>query len=173
LSTWEFNKMKIEKDTVVQFVYKMTDTEDKVLEDSTKGMPMAYLHGHNGLLAGLEKAMEGKSTDDEFSVTLAPEEAYGLLKDNAEQKIPMKHLQVMSKNTKIKWKKGMVGVVHTEQGNKRVTVVKPGKFMVVVDFNHPFAGKKLTFAVKIFDVRAATSEEVTHGHAHGVGGHQH
>ena len=67
----------------------------------------------------------------------------------------------------------MVGIVHTEQGNKRVTVVKPGKFMVVVDFNHPFAGKTLVFAVKIVDVRAATNDEVTHGHAHGVGGHQH
>ncbi|PHS19576.1 MAG: peptidylprolyl isomerase [Kangiella sp.] len=165
--------MKIEKDTVVQFVYKMTDTEDKVLEDSTTGLPMAYLHGHNGLLAGLEKAMEGQSKDDEFDVTLAPEEAYGMPKDNAEQKIPMKHLQGMSKKIKIKWKKGMVGVVHTEQGNKRVTVVKPGKFMVVVDFNHPFAGKTLTFSVKVVDVRAATNEEVTHGHAHGVGGHQH
>ena len=75
--------MKIEKDTVVQFVYKMTDTDEKVLEDSTTGLPMAYLHGHNGLLAGLEKAMEGKSKDDEFDVTLAPQEAYGMPKDNS------------------------------------------------------------------------------------------
>ena len=165
--------MKIVKDSVVQFVYKMSDSEEKVLEDSTNDIPMAYLHGHNGLIAGLEKAMEGKTKDDEFSVTLAPEEAYGMPKDNAEQKIPMKHLQGMDPKKKIKWKKGMVGVVHTEQGNKRVTVVKPGKFMVVVNFNHPFAGKTLTFEVKIADVRAATNEEVAHGHAHGVGGHQH
>ncbi|MGB0496218.1 MAG: FKBP-type peptidyl-prolyl cis-trans isomerase [Kangiellaceae bacterium] len=165
--------MKIANDTVVQFLYKMTDTDGEVLEDSTKDLPMAYLHGHNGLLAGLEKAMEGKTKDDEFNVTLKPEEAYGVVKDNAEQKIPMKHLQSMTNNSKIKWKKGMVGVVHTEQGNKRVTVVKPGKFMVVVDFNHPFAGKTLTFAVKVVDVREATNEEIAHGHAHGVGGHQH
>jgi len=80
----------------------------------------------------------------------------------------MKHLQGSKK-----WKKGMVGVVHTKQGNKRVTVIKPGKFMVLVDFNHPFAGKTLTFAVQIVDIRDATEEEIAHGHAHGIGGHHH
>ncbi|WP_315982981.1 hypothetical protein [Aliamphritea spongicola] len=44
---------------------------------------------------------------------------------------------------------------------------------VTVDNNHPLAGKTLTFDVEIMDVRDATEEEVAHGHAHGVGGHQH
>ncbi len=164
----ETNIVNIEKDKVVQFTYKMSDSENNILEDSTDMMPMAYLHGHGGLLKGLENAMEGRKTDDEFEVILAPEDAYGLLKENMHQKIPMKHLQGAKK-----WKKGMVGVVQTEQGNKRVTVVKPGKFMVLVDFNHPFAGKRLTFLVKIIDVRMASIEEIEHGHAHGVGGHHH
>jgi FKBP-type peptidyl-prolyl cis-trans isomerase SlyD len=146
----------------------MNDTENNVLEDNSNGIPMAYLHGHGGLLKGLEIAMEGNEAGQTFEVTLAPEDAYGVLLENQQQKIPMKHLQGAKK-----WKKGMVGVVHTEQGNKRVTVVKPGKFMVVVDFNHPFAGKTLTFAVTIVDVREATGEEIAHGHAHGVGGHHH
>jgi FKBP-type peptidyl-prolyl cis-trans isomerase SlyD len=160
--------VKIEKDRVVQFTYKMTDLNDLTLEDTTSGLPMAYLHGHGGLLSGLEKALEGGSAGDKIEVTLEPEEAYGELRDNMQQKIPMKHLQGAKR-----WKKGMVGVVHTEQGNKRVTVVKPGKFMVVVDFNHPFAGKTLKFEVDIKEVRDATGEELAHGHAHGVGGHQH
>jgi len=160
--------VKIEKNKVVQFTYKMTDSGNNILEDSTDMMPMAYLHGHGGLLMGLEKAMEGHSADDQFEVTLEPKEAYGLRQDNQEKKIPMKHLQGAKR-----WKKGMVGVVHTEQGNKRVTVVKPGKFMVLVDFNHPFAGKTLKFVVKVVNVREATNEEVAHGHAHGEGGHNH
>lgn len=160
--------MKIEKDTVVQFTYKMSDVNDKVLEDTSDSIPMAYLHGHGGLLKGLEKEFEGLSSGENVSVTLEPEDAYGVKRDNMEQKIPMKHLQGAKK-----WKKGMVGVVHTEKGNKRVTVVKPGKFMVVVDFNHPFAGLTLKFDAEIKDVRAGTAEEVAHGHAHGVGGHQH
>lgn len=160
--------MKIEKDTVVQFTYKMSDATNNVLEDTSDSIPMAYLHGHGGLLKGLEKALEGHAAGDNISVTLEPKDAYGVKRDNMEQKIPMKHLQGAKR-----WKKGMVGVVHTEQGNKRVTVVKPGKFMVVVDFNHPFSGLTLTFDVDIKDVRAATAEEIAHGHAHGVGGHQH
>ncbi len=160
--------MKIEKDRVVQFSYTMSDSENNLLEDSSKGLPMAYLHGHNGLLKGLENAMQGHSAGDTFEVTLQPADAYGEVLDNQQQKIPMKHLQGAKR-----WKKGMVGVVHTEQGNKRVTVVKPGKFMVLVDFNHPFAGMTLTFAVTVVDVREATGEEIAHGHAHGVGGHQH
>ncbi|MBV1908553.1 MAG: peptidylprolyl isomerase [Kangiellaceae bacterium] len=160
--------MIIEKDSVVQFTYKMSDDTEQVLEDNSNSIPMAYLHGHGGLLKGLEDAMEGKSAKQSFEVTLEPEDAYGIKKDNMEQKIPMKHLQGAKK-----WKKGMVGVVHTEQGNKRVTIIKPGKFMVLVDFNHPFAGLKLKFQVKIADVRAGTAEELAHGHAHGVGGHHH
>jgi FKBP-type peptidyl-prolyl cis-trans isomerase SlyD len=163
--------MKIESNKVVQFTYKMTDSENNTLEDSTDMIPMAYLHGHGGLLKGLESAMSGHSKDEEFTVILEAEDAYGLRQDNTEKKIPMKHLQGSKKN--MKWKKGMVGVVHTEQGNKRVTVVKPGKFMVIVDFNHPFAGMALTFDVKVVDVREATSEEIEHGHAHGAGGHHH
>ena len=63
--------------------------------------------------------------------------------------------------------------VHTDQGERQVTIVKVGRFMADVDTNHPFAGKTLHFDVEILDVRAATAEELDHGHAHGVGGHQH
>ena len=160
--------MKIEKDTVAQFSYKLSDTNRKQLEQSDDKVPMAYLHGHGNLLSGLEKAMQGKSAGDNFSVTLEPANAYGEIKANAQQRVPVKHLQGAKK-----WKKGMIGVIHTEDGRKQVTVVKSGKFMVTVDFNHPFAGKTLTFDVDVVDVRAATVEEITHGHAHGVGGHHH
>ncbi len=160
--------MKIDNDKVVQFTYKMTDDNENVLDEPAGDMPMAYLHGHGGMLKSLEKAMEGHQANDEFVVTLAPEEAYGHRQENSEKKIPMKHLQGAKK-----WKKGMVGIVGTEHGNKRVTVVKPGKFMILVDFNHPFAGKTLIFNVKIVDVREATNEEIAHGHAHGAGGHHH
>ena len=54
-----------------------------------------------------------------------------------------------------------------------VTVVKVGKFSVDVDSNHPLAGQTLNYSIDIVDVRAASDEEKAHGHAHGVGGHQH
>ena len=67
----------------------------------------------------------------------------------------------------------MIAILQTEQGPRQVVVVKPGLSQVVVDTNHPLAGRELTFNVEILDVRAATEEELAHGHAHGVGGHNH
>jgi FKBP-type peptidyl-prolyl cis-trans isomerase SlyD len=63
--------------------------------------------------------------------------------------------------------------IQTERGQKQATVKKAGKFNVDVDTNHPFAGKTLKFDVKVVDVREASSDEISHGHAHGVGGHHH
>ena len=160
--------MKIEKDCVVQFSYKLSDCSEKVIEESEDKVPMAYLHGHDGILKGLESELEGKAVGDKLKVVLQPEDAYGEVKADAEQRIPIKHLMGAKK-----WKKGMIATVQLEQGRQQVTLVKVGKFMVTVDFNHPFAGKVLTFDIEIADVRAATSEELAHGHAHGAGGHHH
>jgi len=160
--------MKIADKTVVQFHYRLQDEEGKELESSFGGDPMAYLHGHKNMLVGVENALTGKEAGDKFSVTLQPEEAYGEYQEGAVQRVPAKHLQGASK-----WRPGMVAVVNTEQGQRQVTVVKTGKFMVTVDMNPPLAGKVLTFDLEVVNVRAATDEEVEHGHAHGVGGHQH
>ncbi|MDO6561838.1 peptidylprolyl isomerase [Amphritea sp. 1_MG-2023] len=160
--------MSVTKDKVVQFHYSLSDAEKTIEETTRGGSPMAYLHGHNNMINGLEQAMEGKAVGDIFSITLAPKDAYGELLPDCEQRIPVKHLQGAKK-----WRPGMVGTVQTEQGQRQVTVVKVGRFMVTVDNNHPLAGKELTFDIEILDIREATAEEVAHGHAHGVGGHHH
>ena len=160
--------MKIEKDKVVQFRYTLTDSNQQQLEQSDPKVPMGYLHGHNNILKGLENALDGKQKGDSFSITLEAKDAYGDIQPNSEQRIPIKHLQGAKK-----WKAGMIGAVQTEQGRRQVTVLKAGKFMVTVDFNHPFAGRTLTFDVDVLDVRDATAEEMIHGHSHGAGGHHH
>ncbi|KMT66073.1 FKBP-type peptidyl-prolyl cis-trans isomerase [Catenovulum maritimum] len=162
--------MQITKDSVVQFHYTLTDTDGKQLESNMQADPIAYLHGHNGMMKGIENALEGKTAGETFTVTLPAEETYGERNESEEaiQRVPAKHLQ----GAKV-WKPGMVAVVNTEKGQRQVTVVKAGRFMVTVDTNHPLAGKTLTFELKIADVREATAEEISHGHAHGVGGHHH
>ncbi|REL26534.1 peptidylprolyl isomerase [Thalassotalea euphylliae] len=160
--------MQITKDKVVQFHYTMKDESGETVESSTGGDPMAYLHGHNNMIVGVENALADKSAGDSFSVTVAPEDAYGERQEDAVQRIPTKHLQ----GAKV-WKPGMVAVVHTEQGQRQVTVLKVGRFMVTCDLNPPLAGKTLTFDLEVVDVRDASDEEIEHGHAHGVGGHQH
>lgn len=160
--------MTITKNSVVQFHYTLTDENGEQLESSRDGDPVAYLHGHNNMIVGVENALEGKAEGDEFTVTVSPEEGYGEINPDAQQRVPTKHLQGAEK-----WAPGMVATVNTEQGKRQVTIVKVGRFMVTVDLNHPLAGKTLTFAINVESVREATEEEISHGHAHGVGGHHH
>ncbi len=160
--------MNIDKDSVVRFHYTLQDDRGEVLDSADKSSPMTYLHGHGGLMAGLENALAGKSSGDQVEVRLSAAEAFGEREDNAEQRVPLKHLGGARK-----LKPGMTATVHTEQGQRQVTVLKVGHTMATVDTNHPLAGKALNFSVEIVEVRPASAEELNHGHAHGPGGHQH
>lgn len=159
--------MLIEKDKVISFHFKVIE-HGKLLESSGEDEPMLYMHGHNGLISGLESELVGKKAGESFSVTLEPKDAYGIVLASSKQRISKKHL-----TTKGKLQVGMVVDINTTEGLRQATIVKVGKFNVDVDTNHPFAGKTLTFEVDVIDVRDATSEELAHGHAHGAGGHQH
>ena len=159
--------MLIEKDKVVSFHFKVIE-DGELLESSSEGDPMLYMHGRNGLISGLESELAGKKAGENFSVTLEPKEAYGIPLESSKQRISKKHL---AKNGKLRV--GMVVDINTTDGLRQATIVKVGKFNVDVDTNHPFAGKTLTFEVDVVDVRDATGEEMAHGHAHGSGGHHH
>ena len=160
--------MKAEKNKVVTFHYTLKNAEGEQMESSREGDPMAYLHGTNSIIVGLEKAMEGREAGEEFSVTVQPEEAYGVRNDNNVQRIPLKRLKGIGKV-----QVGQILNLQTNKGQVQVTVLKVGRFNVDVDGNHPLAGHELTFDVEVMEIRDATEEEVTHGHAHGPGGHQH
>ncbi len=157
--------MKIADKTVAHFHYTLKDEQGLALESSTGHEPLAYLHGANNTLVGLETALTGKSAGEKFTVTLQPEEAYGAYQEGLEQRVSVKHLQGLP-STKAKWEKGMTAIVNTEQGQRQVTVIKVGKFMVTVDINPPLAGKVLTFDIEVVSVREATQEEIKHGHVH-------
>ncbi|WP_370980703.1 peptidylprolyl isomerase [Agaribacterium sp. ZY112] len=161
--------MKIAKNSVVTFFYSLHDDSGKELENNFEGTPMAYLHGHNNIFTKLESELEGLSVGDEKEVQLTPKEAYGERRADATQKVPMKH--ILGKHKKLK--PGQFVKVNGEKGPIDASVIKAGKFMVELDFNHPLAGLNLSFKVKIDEVRAASEEELAHGHAHGLGGHHH
>lgn len=167
-----FALTQIADNTVVQFFYTLTDSDDTQIETNHGADPIAYLHGHDGMIPAIEAALEGKSAGDTLHLTLAPDQAYGERQEGQEQRVPLKHLQGLPKGVR-SWKAGMVAVVQTDQGMRQVTVIKPGLTMVLVDTNHPLAGKTLTYDIEVVDVRAATDEEIAHGHAHGIGGHHH
>ena len=160
--------MIAEKDKVVTFHYTLNNAEGEQMETSRDKVPMTYLHGANNIIAGLEKAMEGHAVNDEFSVTVEPQDAYGVRNENNVQRLPLKRLKGIGKVSV-----GQVLNLQTQKGQVQVTVLKVGRFNVDVDGNHPLAGEQLTFDVEITDIREASEEELEHGHVHGPGGHQH
>jgi len=160
--------MQVELDRVVSFHYRLHDAEGTELGDSHEADPVTYLHGHGGLVPGLEQALAGKEAGDQVTAVVPPEQGYGLRRDIAPKRYPIKRLLIRSKP-----RPGMVVAVQAEDGTRQVTVIKVGKFNVDVDPNHPLAGKTLHFDVELIEVREASAEELAHGHAHGPGGHPH
>lgn len=160
--------MIAEKDKVVSFHYTLKNAVGEEMESSHEGNPMTYLHGANNIITGLEKAMEGHAIKDSLSVTLEPEEAYGVRNDKNVQRVPLKRLKKLGKISV-----GQILNLQTDKGPIQVTVLKVGRFHVDVDGNHPLAGVQLTFDVEITDIREASDEELKHRHVHGPGGHQH
>lgn len=160
--------MNIQDNTVVQLHYDLLDENGELIESSREGEPMAYLHGASNIVPGLEKALAGKAVGDALEVTISPEDGYGERQEDMVQRLPAKYLKHAGK-----LKPGMQVPLQTEEGPRWVTVIKVGLKSVDVDANHPFAGKTLTFKVDIIDIREASDEEKSHGHAHGPGGHHH
>jgi FKBP-type peptidyl-prolyl cis-trans isomerase SlyD len=170
------DQIKVSAKTVVSFHYRMSEVDiagnaGDWVEDSFDAEPLFYLHGFGNIISGVEAALDGKSVGDKTAVTLDPISAYGPRKENAVQRVPVKHLQFAKATRKIL--PGMVAGVKTEKGMRNVVIVKAGKFSADVDFNHPLSGKTLHYELAIMSVRDATNEEVAHRHVHGNGGHQH
>ena len=162
--------MTIENDKVVTLHYSLFNADDgSEIENSREtGEPMAYLHGYNNIIKGLESALTGKAVGDEVDVTVSPEDAYGEYDNTLFQRISRKYLKHAGKLAP-----GKVVTVSTDEGPRMLTVLKVGLKTVDVDANHPLAGQSLRFVVEITDIRDASEEEKAHKHAHGVGGHQH
>lgn len=164
--------MQVEKDKVVSFHYTVSEVEGEQLESSYGTNPLVYLHGHDGMLKGVEAALEGKTVGDKVAVTLAPEDAYGPRKEDAIHRVSINHVLREGKG-KPKFRPGMVVHLNTEHGARPVVVVKAGLKMLDVDTNHPYAGKTLNYDMEVVNVRDAEAEELSHGHVHGEGGVHH
>jgi len=159
--------MKIEKDCVVRFHYTVSEAGQEPLETSKEREPLAILFGHGNIIPGLETAMEGREAGEDFGAHVVAADAYGERRDGLSQRVPKKHFGEQ------KLEPGLQIVLNTNFGPRAVTVQKVGLSVVDVDLNHPMAGKDLHFDVEIVEVRAASKEELEHGHVHGEGGHAH
>ena len=158
--------MKIEKDTAVTLRYKLTDRLGKVLEQSQE--PMVYLHGgYDNTFPKLEAALEGQMPGFETTLELEPQDAFGLRDESLLRTLPKKQFP-----PGVKVGGQLEG--HGDDGQMQVfNVMKIKGDTVLLDGNHPLAGKELRFILKVMDVRAASEEEIAHRHVHGEHGHHH
>ncbi|BBF86672.1 FKBP-type peptidyl-prolyl cis-trans isomerase SlyD [Aquitalea magnusonii] len=159
--------MQIAKDTVVTLHYEMFDAENTLLDKTEE--PIAYLHGgYDGIFPLVEEALHGKSVGDSVDVKLTPDDAFG---DPEEELVRVEDLDVFPADVEVGM---MFEADDPETGDVllfRVTDIADGK--AIVDANHPLAGQTIRFVAKVTEVRAATAEELSHGHVHGAHGHHH
>lgn len=160
--------MQIAANCVAYIHYTLTDEGGAVLDSSSGGEPLAYLHGAGNIIPGLEKALEGKQAGDKLAVQVAPEEGYGVRDEGLVQQVPRRAFQGVKDI-----KAGMRFHANTGHGAAQVMVTQVQGDMVTIDGNHALAGVTLNFAVEVSKVREATAEELMHGHVHGAGGHEH
>ncbi|SDS73213.1 FKBP-type peptidyl prolyl cis-trans isomerase /Apo-metallochaperone SlyD [Halopseudomonas litoralis] len=161
--------MQIAANKAVSIEYTLTNDAGEVLDTSAGGEPLVYLHGAGNIIPGLEQALVGKQVGDELKVTVEPENAYG--------EFSAELVAVLGRNM-------FEGVDELEEGMQFHASAPDGGMQIVtitaldgdevtVDGNHPLAGQRLTFEVKVADVRDATEDELSHGHIHGEGGVHH
>ena len=165
----KFLDMKIEANKVVTMHYTLKDKEGVTIDTSEGRDPLAYLHGVGALVPGLESELNGKVKGDKFSAVIQPEHAYGNRDEALVRVVPKSGFQGEEEMTV-----GMQVQIDTgEQGMAIATLTKIEGEDVTLDLNHPLSDMELHFDIDVVEVREATADEVSHGHAHGVGGHNH
>lgn len=157
--------MIISDKCVASFHYTLTDNDGKVLDSSEGQEPLAYLHGAQNIVPGLEKELAGKTVGDKVSVRVPPAEGYGEKDDQLIQELPRSMFGGIDNI-----EAGMAFQAQTEHGMQVVEVINVEGDTVTIDGNHPLAGIDLNFEVEITEVRDATTEELEHGHVHAPGG---
>jgi FKBP-type peptidyl-prolyl cis-trans isomerase SlyD len=160
--------MNIADESVVSMHYTLKDDKGEVIDSSDGSEPLTYLQGAGNIIPGLEEALAGKKKGDKLHVTIPPEKGYGERDERLVQAIPKNQFQDADRV-----KAGMQFQIRSQGGPMVLTVVEVKDSEVVVDGNSALAGQTLHFDVEITDVRAATEEELAHGHVHGPGGHHH
>lgn len=161
--------MLIAANKAVSIDYTLTNDAGEVIDSSAGGAPLVYLHGAGNIIGGLEKALVGKTVGDELSVSVEPEEAYG---EYSAELVAVLNRSMFEGVDELAV--GMQFHASGPGGGMQIVTIRDIEGEdVTVDGNHPLAGQRLNFQVKVVAVRDASAEEVAHGHIHGEGGHHH
>jgi FKBP-type peptidyl-prolyl cis-trans isomerase SlyD len=153
--------MKITKDTVVAIDYTLTNTKGEVIDSSVGFEPLKYLHGAQNIIPGLERELEGLVAGDEKTVTVQPEDGYGVREEALIVTVPRANIEAEAQVAV-----GMRFHAETPAGVRVMRVIAVEPETVTLDGNHELAGEVLNFKVKVATIRAAKPTEIEHGHPH-------
>lgn len=153
--------MQATKDHVVSIEYVLRDTEGEIIDQSSEGQALDYLHGHDNIVPGLEQAIEGHGEGDEVKTTVAPEQGYGHHREELIQTVNRDQFEGVEALAP-----GMSFHAESSEGPLIVTVTDIDGDEVTIDGNHALAGQTLDFTVNIAGIREASSNELEHGHVH-------
>jgi len=168
--------MQITKNTVVSlsYVLKRDNAKGEIIEETRAGDPLVFLYGNGQMLPKFEEHLSTLMTGSDFEFTLSSDDAYGEMDQDAIIDLDKSIFMVDGKIDDELLAVGNVIPMRDEQGHMlQGTVAGVTADMVRMDFNHPMAGNVLHFTGKVLEVRIATDEELSHGHAHGPEGHHH
>lgn len=163
--------MIIAKNTVVGVHYQLDVDGQKI--DASGEQPLVYLHGHGMMIPGFEKQLAGLKAGDKYNFQVSPAEGYGEFNQNAIVELD-KQIFLVDGTMSTEVFEGAQLQLTNQDGQPMVGIVqKIGDDKVTMDFNHQLAGKELNFSGTIDSLREANEEEISHGHVHGPGGHNH
>jgi FKBP-type peptidyl-prolyl cis-trans isomerase SlyD len=167
----------VQKDMVVSVHYELQVEHDGQMNvaDKSQDKPLVFLHGAGMLLPEFEQNLLGKTVGDSVSFVIGAANGYGLFDEKNIVNIPIDSFKDEQGNIDTNTiKVGNILPMMDNEGNQFQGIVcDVNDEHVIMDFNHPLAGKDLNFTVSVVDVRPATAEELAHGHVHGDGGHHH
>jgi FKBP-type peptidyl-prolyl cis-trans isomerase SlyD len=154
---------------IVSIHYTLTSGEGEELDSSAGGEPLAYLHGADNIVPGLERELEGKKVGDKLRVVVPPADGYGEHSGMSPQPVPRSAFEGGDPELQ-----GMPLVLEDDEGNEmQFWIAEVQDEVVLLSPDHPLAGVTLCFDIEVVEVRDATDEEMAHGHAHANGHHHH
>ena len=149
--------MAIVENQIVSIEYEVKDN-GTVVDSNVGAEPLVFMFGKGQIIPGLENGLSGYNVGDKGDILVAPEDAYGEYNDEAVQEVPKDQFSGIDLSV------GMTLYGQSEDGGTVQVIVKEIKDeSVVIDYNHPLAGKSLMFTVTLNSVREATPDEILSG----------
>ena len=151
----------VEDNLVITLDYKLI-VEDELLESTEDGEPILFIQGIGQIIPGLENALYGMEVGDQKTVVIQPEDAYGEYDPESLQEAKKEEF-----SEEVPLDVGTFLDLEDDEGDVlSAQIITAEEDTITLDFNHPLAGKTLTFEITVTDLRPASEEELDHGHVH-------